>query len=106
MALFGGATMASRILFCLAVLAAAGAGVLDVIVCAWYLSLRFSSLDALWQFPVLLCYPLWLLATLAVVFTYLSDRTFLRQMLIISCIESSLAGFVWIAVSNYWVTGR
>ena len=98
--------MKARILFGLGIVAALGAGLLTLILCVWYLSLRFATLDALWQIPVLLCYPLWLSAALAVVFIYFSRRRLLKRTLIASCSESLLAGFIWIAVGNYWILGR
>jgi hypothetical protein len=103
---FGGGTMKTKILFGFSVLSSLGAGLLCVILCAWFLSLRFSTLDALWQMPVLLCYPLWLLASLAVVFIYFSRRVLIKRILILSCIEALLSGCIWILVRNYWVLGR
>ena len=101
-----GVTMKTNILYVLAVLSALGAGLLSLFLFAWYLSLRFSTLDALWQMPVLLCYPLWLLASLAVVFIYFSRRVLIKRILILSCIEALLSGCIWILVRNYWVLGR
>jgi hypothetical protein len=97
--------MGTRVVFVLAVLTAAGAGLLTGFLCVWFLSLRVSSLDALWQLPVLLCYPVWVLAVLAVLFTYCSRRALFIRMAIVSGAEALLAGFIWLAVRNYWVLG-
>ena len=95
--------MATRTLFGFAIFTAVGAGLLSVFLCVWYLSLHLSSVDALWQLPVLLCYPLWLLAALAVVCVYFSRPSLVRRMLMLSCAESLVAGVIWIAVRNWIV---
>lgn len=98
--------MRAKVLFCLGIVAAVGAALLTLFVCGWFLALRSSSLDALWQLPVLLCYPLWLLAALAVPLVYFSGRSSFRTLLIVSCGESVIAALIWIAVRNVWVLGR
>jgi hypothetical protein len=94
------------ILFGLGVLTAGAAALCTLVLAIWYLSLRFDRLDALWQIPVLLCYPGWLFAALAIAFMYWGYRAWFTRVLLISAAELLVCGAIWIAVRNYWVIGR
>src|SRR4051794_9198855 len=93
-------------LFGFGVFTAAGAALCTLVLSIWYLSLRFDRLDALWQMPVLLCFPAWLFAALAVAFIYFGYRAWFRRVLLISAAELLVCGAIWLAVRNYWVIGR
>jgi hypothetical protein len=93
-------------LFGFAVVAAGVAALCTVVLSFWYLSLRFDTLDALWEIPVLLCYPAWLFAALAIVLVYFSHRAWFTRALIISAAELLICAAIWIAVRNFWVIGR
>jgi hypothetical protein len=94
------------ILFSLAIITATGAALCTVVLSVWYLSVRFDRLDALWQMPVLLCFPAGLFAALATAFTYSGYRGWFRRVLLISAAELLVCGAIWFAVRNYWVIGR
>ena len=94
------------ILFGLGIVTAAGAASCTLVLSIWYLSLRFDRLDALWQMPVLLCFPAWLFAILATTFIYRGYPAWFRRVLLISAAELLVCGAIWFAIRNYWVIGR
>jgi hypothetical protein len=94
------------IMFGLGVITAIGAALCTVVLSIWYLSLRFDRLDALWQMPVLLSFPAWVLAALASALMYSGYRSWFRRVLLISAAELLICGAIWFAVRNYWVIGR